>query len=116
MSPQIKPKFHGVAARSAATPWNFGLKAFGARNIAAETPFAAVAGGSVPVSFSGAFAGEKDTLAVCTVSSTAATPTFALPSGHSGLKVVSSAWRTNDDGTRTLELKFAKLGFVISFH
>ena len=91
------------------------LKSFGARNVSTETPFAAVGGGAIPVSFTGAFAGDKDTVAICTISSTAATPTFALPSGHSGLKVVSSAWRTNDDGTRTLELKFAKLGFVISF-
>ena len=89
------------------------LKAFGARNIATETPFAAVAGGSIPVSFTGAFAGKKDTVAICTVTSTAAMPAFALPSAHSGLNVVSSTWRTNDDGTRTLELKFAKPGFII---
>ena len=89
------------------------LKALGMRNVATETPFAAVGGGSIPVSFTGAFAGNKDTVAICTISPTAATPTFALPRKHAGLSVEASGWRTNPDGSRTLEVRFAKKGVII---
>ena len=92
------------------------LKTFGMKNGAIETPFSAVGGdGRIPVSFTGSFAGRKDTVAICTISSTAATPTFALPAGHSGLQIASSTWRRTGDGTRTFEVKFAKLGLFISF-
>ena len=91
------------------------LKSFGARNVSTETPFAAVGGGSIPVSFTGAFAGDKDTVAICTISPTAATPTFTFSPRYSGLRAVSSSWRTNADGTRTLEVRFEKRGFVLVY-
>ena len=91
------------------------LKSFGARNVSTETPFAAVGGGAIPVSFTGAFAGEKDTVAICTISSTAATPTFALPRRYSGLSMKTAGWRTNPDGSRTFEVQFGVSGMIISF-
>ena len=91
-----------------------GLKTFGIRNVATETPFSVVGGGSIPVSFTGAFAGEKATVAICTISSTAATPTFALPRKHSRLSVKTSGWRMNPDGSRTFEVRFVKKGVIIA--
>ena len=91
------------------------LKEVGVRNVAIDTPFAAVGSGSVPVSFTGTLTDEEATIAVCTISSTATAPAFALPSKFSRRKVASSGWRTNDDGSKTFEVFFVKPGFVVRF-
>ncbi len=92
------------------------LGSFGARNVSIETPFVPAAeGGSIPVSFTGELSGNGATVAVCTISATATAPTFSLPTRFSKLKVLSSDWRANGDGTRTFEVQFVKPGLIISF-
>ena len=91
------------------------LKEFGARNVAIDTPFAAVGSSSVPVSFTGTLTDEEATIAVCTISSTATAPAFALPVSFSGRKVDSAAWRVNTDGSKTFEVRFVKSGFILYF-
>ncbi|MBQ2631784.1 MAG: hypothetical protein IJG13_19075 [Kiritimatiellae bacterium] len=91
------------------------LKEFGARNVAIDTPFAAVGSGSVPVSFTGTLTYEEATVAVCTISSAATAPAFALPSSFSGHTVNSAAWRVNADGSKTFEVQFVKSDFILYF-
>ena len=90
------------------------LKEYGARNTQSDTPFVSLTeGGKVSVSFTGEFDGEEAEVVVCTVSATAALPEFRVSSKHSNLKVASSGWRTNEDGTKSFFVKFVKAGMVI---
>ena len=90
------------------------LKEYGARNTQSDTPFVSLTeGGRILVSFTGEFDGEEAEVVVCTVSATAALPEFKVSSKHSNLKVASSGWRTNEDGTKSFFVKFVKAGMVI---
>ena len=90
------------------------LKEYGARNTQSDTPFVSLTeGGRTLVSFTGEFDGEEAEVVVCTVSATAALPEFRVSSKHSNLKVASSGWRTNEDGTKSFFVKFVKAGMVI---
>ena len=90
------------------------LKEYGARNTQSDTPFVSLTeGGRILVSFTGEFDGEEAEVVVCTVSATAALPEFRVSSKHSNLKVASSGWRTNEDGTKSFFVKFVKAGMVI---
>jgi hypothetical protein len=111
----IPVTFSGGASLAVDVEATGDLKEFGVRNVTIDTPFAVVGGGSVPVSFMGTLTDEEATIAVCTISSTATAPTFALPSKFSRHKVASSGWRTNDDGSKTFEVFFVKPGFVVRF-
>lgn len=87
------------------------LKTYGARNVKWETPFSSDA--AIPVVFDGEFASDNATLGICTISSTAAAPTFALPERHAKRKVTAIGWRTNADGSRTYEVELKKPGFEL---
>ena len=90
------------------------LKEYGARSTQSDTPFVSLTeGGRILVSFTGEFDGEEAEVVVCTVSATAALPEFRVSSKHSNLKVASSGWRTNEDGTKSFFVKFVKAGMVI---
>ena len=90
------------------------LKEYGARNTQSDTPFVSLTeGGRILVSFTGEFDGEEAEVVVCTASATAALPEFRVSSKHSNLKVASSGWRTNEDGTKSFFVKFVKAGMVI---
>ena len=90
------------------------LKEYGAQSTQSETPFVSLTeGGRILVSFTGEFDGEEAEVVVCTVSATAALPEFRASSKHSNLKVASSGWRTNEDGTKSFFVKFVKAGMVI---
>ena len=90
------------------------LKEFGARNTLTETPFASQSEtGKIAVSFTGEFDADEAEVVVCTVSATAALPEFKVSGKHINMKVVSSWWRTNEDGTRSFLVKFIKAGTVI---
>ena len=78
------------------------------------SPFVSLTeGGRILVSFTGEFDGEEAEVVVCTVSATAALPEFRVSSKHSNLKVASSGWWTNEDGTKSFFVKFVKAGMVI---
>jgi hypothetical protein len=89
------------------------LKDFGLRNVATDTPFIVDGDGSLPVSFVGEFACETATVAVLTVSATAAVPSISLPERCSSLKVSTGRWRENADGSRTFEASFVLPGFTV---
>ncbi|MBP3405600.1 MAG: hypothetical protein J6N18_05810 [Kiritimatiellae bacterium] len=89
------------------------LKDFGLRNVATDTPFIVDGDGSLPVSFVGEFACETATVAVLTVSATAAVPSISLPERCSRLKVSTGRWRENADGSRTFEASFVLPGFTV---
>ena len=97
-------------------PADADLRAYGAINTKWGAPFANAQGGAIPVSFLDRQIPDTAlSVAICTVSSTAATPTFTFPQRYSRLKAVSSAWRTNGDGTRTFEVRFEKQGVVVVY-
>ena len=87
------------------------LKTYGARNVKWETPFAADA--VIPVVFAGEMTADSDTFAVCTISETAAVPTFAVPAKYAHRKVTALGWRTNDDGSKTYEVALEKQGILL---
>ena len=87
------------------------LKTYGARNVKWETPFSSDA--AVQVAFDGELASDNETLGICTISATAAAPTFALPERYSRRKVTAKGWRTNDDGSRTYEVAIEKAGSIL---
>ena len=87
------------------------LKTYGARNVKWETPFAADA--AIPVVFAGEMAADSDTFAICTISETAAVPTFTVPTKYAHRKVTALGWRTNDDGSRTYEVALEKQGILL---
>ena len=87
------------------------LKAYGARNVKWETPFAADA--AIPVVFEGEVTDDDLTVAVCTISATAAAPTFDVPERYAHRKVTAAGWRTNADGTRTYEVTLEKMGVIL---
>ena len=87
------------------------LKTYGARNVKWETPFAAEA--AIPVAFTGEMAADSDTFAICTISETAAVPTFTVPAKYAHRKVTALGWRTNDDGSKTYEVALEKQGILL---
>ena len=87
------------------------LKTYGARNVKWETPFAADA--AIPVVFEGEVTDDDLTVAVCTISATAAAPTFDVPETYAHRKVTAAGWRTNADGTRTYEVTLEKMGVIL---
>ena len=87
------------------------LKAYGARNVKWETPFSADA--AIPVVFEGEVTDDDLTVAVCTISATAAVPTFDVPERYAHRKVTAAGWRTNADGTRTYEVTLEKMGVIL---
>lgn len=90
------------------------LKEYGARNTQVELPFASQAeDGKITVSFAGEFESEEAEVVVCTVSETASAPEFKVVGKYDTMKVVSSNWRTNGDGTKSFVVKFIKAGTVI---
>ena len=89
------------------------LKTYGARNVKWETPFAAEA--AIPVAFTGEMSADSDTFAICTISETAAAPTFTVPAKYAHRKVTALGWRTNGDGSQTYEVALEKQGFMLLF-
>ena len=90
------------------------LKEFGARNTLTETPFASQAEtGKIAVSFTGEFDADEAEVVVCTVSATAALPEFKVSGKYTNMKVVSSWWRTNEDGTKSFLVRFVRAGTVV---
>ena len=87
------------------------LKTYGARNVKWETPFAADA--AIPVVFAGEMSADSDTFAICTISETAAVPTFTVPAKYAHRKVTALGWRTNDDGSKTYEVVLEKQGILL---
>ena len=87
------------------------LKTYGARNVKWETPFAADA--AIPVVFEGEVTDDDLTVAVCTISATAAAPTFDVPVTYAHRMVTAAGWRTNADGTKTYEVTLEKMGVIL---
>ncbi|MCQ2392243.1 MAG: hypothetical protein MJ240_12540 [Kiritimatiellae bacterium] len=92
------------------------LRETGAVNTKCATPFvAAMADGRIPVSFkpTDSLPDEATLLAICTVAATAELA-FDIP-GKFMRRKVESAWRMNDDGTKTLVARLAaRPGICIS--